>query len=242
MSFGLSGTAIAGLAVAGATVASSVMASNAQGDAIDASNQQASNNLAYQQKTFDQVKSLLSPFVDAGNKSLGKQLDFLGINGPEAQNGIVQNVENSPYFQSIAKQGENAILQNASATGGLRGGNTQVALSQFRPALLNQLLEQYYSKLGGLTSLGQNAAAFTGNAATNTAGTVGSIYNNLGDNQASAILAQGKSNAGILGAIPAGLGTYLGFGGSFGGSGTSAVPGSYDGIAAAGGVRIPGGF
>jgi hypothetical protein len=230
MSFAVAGTAIA-------TIGSSIISSNAQGDAIDAANASSDKNIAYQEKTFNQIKDLLAPFVSAGNQTLGKQLDFLGINGPNAQNGIISSVQNSPYFKTVAKQGEDAILQNASATGGLRGGNTEVALNQFRPQLLNQLLEQYYSKLGGLTSSGQNAAAFTGTAANNAAGTVSNILTNQGDNNASAILAQGKTNAGLFNIIPSSLGSFLGSGGSFGSS-----PSSYDGIAAAGGIRIPGGF
>ena len=57
----------------------------------------------------------------------------------------------------MVQQGQDAILQNASAIGGLRGGNTQAALAQFRPALLSQLIAEQYNRLGGLSSLGQNA-------------------------------------------------------------------------------------
>ena len=96
--------------------------------------------------------------------SLGAQEDLLGLNGADAQGRAISQIENSPYFSGLVKQGENAILQNASATGGLRGGNTQAALAQFRPNMLAAAIDQQYQRLGGLTSLGQNAAAGVGNA------------------------------------------------------------------------------
>ncbi|WP_221175245.1 hypothetical protein, partial [Staphylococcus aureus] len=83
-------------------------------------------------------------------------LTALGQNA--AQQTAIGNINNSAEMQTYLQQGENAILQNASATGGLRGGNTQAALAQFRPQLLNQLINQRYQNYAGLTALGQNAA------------------------------------------------------------------------------------
>jgi hypothetical protein len=74
----------------------------------------------------------------AGGPALQAQMAALGLSGPEAQQEYVAQQEQSPAFQALARQQEEALLQNASATGGLRGGNVQGALAQFRPALLNQ--------------------------------------------------------------------------------------------------------
>jgi hypothetical protein len=62
-------------------------------------------------------------------------------------------------FKSLVNQGESALLQNASATGGLRGGNIEAALNQFRPNLLNSMLNDKYAKLQGITQFGQAASA-----------------------------------------------------------------------------------
>jgi hypothetical protein len=62
--------------------------------------------------------------------------------------------------------------QTPRATGGLRGGNVQAALGQFQPQLLAQLIDQQYSRLGGLTSIGQNAAAGVGNAGMSTGNSI----------------------------------------------------------------------
>jgi hypothetical protein len=99
----------------------------------------------------EEMRTLLQPYVAAGGPALQAQMSALGLAGPEAQQEYVTQQEQSPIFQALAGQGEEAILQNASATGGLRGGNVQGALAQFRPALLNQFLEQQYGRLGGMT-------------------------------------------------------------------------------------------
>jgi hypothetical protein len=106
-------------------------------------------------------------------------------------------------------------LQTASATGGLRGGNLQGALAQFRPALLSSLIDQQYGRLGGLTTLGQNAAAGTG-AAAQTMGT--NVTNLLGQQGAAAAggeLAQARAFGAIPSAISGGLGLFSGLGGKF---------------------------
>jgi hypothetical protein len=105
----------------------------------------------------------------------------------------------------MAQQGENAILANASATGGLRGGNVQGALAQFRPALLNQFLEQQYSRVGDLTKVGQASAAGVGASGITSATNIGQAYTQAGQAQAGSAL--GQANA-----FNQALGTITGFG------------------------------
>ena len=122
-----------------------------------------------QRRQFDFSQELMTPFISAGNNALDQQQTLLGLNGNQAQQNAINGIQNSAEFQTYLNQGENALRQNASATGGLRGGNTQAALAQFSPQLLNQMINQKYSNLGGLTALGQNAAAGVGNAGMQTA-------------------------------------------------------------------------
>lgn len=133
--------------------------------------------------------------------------------GAQAQQQAISQLEKSPTFQALARQGEEGILQNASATGGLRGGNVQGALAQFRPALLNQQIQQQLSTLGGISSLGQNAAAGVGNAGVQTGQNVGALMQDTG--QARGYGALGSSAA--LGSGLASLGNILG--GALGGGG-----------------------
>ena len=154
-----------------------------------------------QRRQFDAIQKLLAPYNEAGTKGLSAQQDLLGLNGAGQQTAAYDAIANSPAMAAYAQQGENALLQNASATGGLRGGNTQGALAQYRPQLLNQLINQQYANLGGITSIGQNAAAQTGNAGMATANNISGLLQNSGSAQAANYMAQGKADANQWGAV-----------------------------------------
>jgi len=217
MTFGLSGAALAGLAVGGATLASGYMQSQAAGDAAAIQGQAAQGGIDEQRRQFDAVQKLLQPYTQAGTGALAQQQALLGMGTPEAQQQAINALQSGPQFQALQQQGENAILQNASATGGLRGGNVQGALAQFRPALLSGLIDQQYSRLGGLASLGQNAAAGVGNAGMSTGANVANLLGRQGAAAAGGEIAQGKAFGAIPAAVSGGFGLYNGLGNSFGG-------------------------
>jgi hypothetical protein len=223
MTFGLSGAAIAGLAVGGATLASGFMsanaAENAASTAADAQSYAAQLSTQERQRQFDALQKVLAPYVNAGNGAITGQQNLLGLNGQGAQQQAINGIASSPQMQAMTQQGENAILQNASATGGLRGGNTQAALAQFRPALLSQMIQQQYQNLGGLTSVGQNAAAGVGNAGMATGNGIASDFSSMGSAQAGAALAAGQAQGQMWNsasnALMGGLGVFKGLGGKF---------------------------
>ena len=125
--------------------------------------------------------------------ALQAQQDLLGLNGNAAQSSAMSAIESSPYFSGLVKQGENALLQNASATGGLRGGNTSAALAQFRPNMLAAAIDQQYQRLGGLVNIGQNAAAGVGNAGQAMANNTGQLLQQAGAATAGGYLASGRA-------------------------------------------------
>ncbi|EML1065937.1 hypothetical protein RGH81_002320 [Acinetobacter nosocomialis] len=188
---------------------------NAANQAADAQIQSNQAAIDEQKRQFDAIQELMKPYVNAGTGALAGQQDLLGLNGASKQQAAIDAINNSQAMQTYMQQGENAILQNASATGGLRGGNTQSALSQFRPQLLNQLINQQYQNLGGLTSIGQNAAAGVGNAGMQSANNIGNLLQQSGAAQAGNALAQGQASANQW----AGIGNLVGqLGGAFIGS------------------------
>ena len=201
-------------AVVAGSVATGYMSSKAQKKAANtAANAQidaSEKSVEEQRRQFDAVQKLLKPYADAGLSGLTGQQDLLGINGTAAQQAAINNINNSSEMQTYLQQGENAILQNASATGGLRGGNTQAALAQFRPQLLNQLINQRYQNLAGMTALGQNAAAGTGNAGMQTASNISNLYQQTGAAQAGAALAQGQANANMWNGVTGAIGQVAG--------------------------------
>lgn len=186
---------------AGGSILSSVLGGKAQQKAAEtASNAQiqaAQVGVDEQRRQFDALQKVLAPYVNAGTGALGAYQNLLGLGAPGAQQSAIGALEASPEFAALQKQGENAILANAAATGGLRGGNTQAALAQFRPALLSQLINEQYGRLGGLTQLGQASAAGVGSAGIQTGQGVSQLLQQAGAAQAGNALAAGRANSAI---------------------------------------------
>lgn len=196
--------------VVGGITGSTAAAEGAQKGAATQA-QAAEMGIEEQRRQFDAIQKLLSPFVTAGTGALGEQQALLGLLGPEAQQRAMINVEGSPGFQNIYRQGEDALLQNVSATGGLRGGNVQAALAKFRPQLLNQFVEQRFANLGGLTGIGQASAAQQAAAGQNTGANIANLLGQRGAAMAGGQLAKG-------GAQRQAFGDLLQIGGAIGGA------------------------
>ena len=225
-------------------------AAQMQGQATEAqlaAARQAAEELRSAQSSIEQT---LAPFTEltpqqiqtlglyqrAGTQALEQQAALAGLEGPEAQQAAVAALEASPQFQALARQGEEAILQQAAATGGLRGGNVQAALAQFRPAMLQQYIDQQYSRLGGLSGQGlattenllsrgygasTNVAGFRQTQAANLANLISGAgaaqaagLANLGNIQAARETGQGQLFGNILGNLGSLYGMYRG--GAFG--------------------------
>lgn len=206
------------VAIAGATLVGGYMSSEAQKDAADkaasAQSGSAQAGIDEQRRQFDAIQKLLQPYVTAGQGAIGAQQNLIGLGGADAQKQAIQSLQNSPEYAALSRSGQDAILANAAATGNLRGGNVQSALAQFQPQLLSGLINQQYSRLGGLTSIGQNAAAGVGNAGMQTGSSIANLLGQQGAAQAGSALASGKANAGLYGSLAELAGM---FGGMFGG-------------------------
>lgn len=237
--------------VAAATVAAGYMASEAQSDAADSSaNAQkdaASQQISEQRRQFNQIQELLSPFVKDGTGAFEQQGVLSGLQGYDAQQKAISDLERSPLYQNMVKQGESGILQNASATGGLRGGNVQSALAQFRPQMLSGLISDQYNRLSGLSSMGLNAATGTGTFGQNSTNAISQALEQQGAATAGNYLAQGNAKAGmwgsvgqaagIMGGYAGGGGGGMNWGGGGGGGGNMSTAGNPQGNGYFGGIR-----
>lgn len=186
------------LIVGGSQLVGGMIQSSAASDAAGAQTAAAEAGIAEQRRQFDLVQQLLKPYVEAGTPALQQQQALLGLLGPQAQKKAISSLEQGAGFQAQVQKGEEALLQRASATGGLRGGNIQAALAQFRPQMLQQEIETQYGRLGGLTSLGQQSAAGVGTAGMQTGARVAGLYGDIGAAQAGKELAQGQAMAGLF--------------------------------------------
>ena len=147
-----------------------------------------------------EMQRILGPYTNAGAAALGQMQGLLGMGTPEEQAAMIAEIAGGPEMQALIEQGENAMLQNAAATGGLRGGNLQGALAKFRPQVLSQLINQRMAQLGGLAGMGQQAATTLGTG--------------LGSAGAAGALARGGMWNALPNALMGGLGLYSGLGGT----------------------------
>lgn len=225
-------------AILGATVIGGVASSRAQSKAAKsaaAAQMSAADQAArVEREMFEETQATLRPFVEAGYGgvaelgayaepglfALEQQAAITGLMGPEAQAAQIAQIESSPLYQARVRQGEEALLQQASATGGLRGGNIQGALAQFRPQMLTEEIERTYGRLGGFTSLGaetqsrlaglgQAAAAGEAAAASGAAGGISQALTQAGQAQAGSAIARGQARADMFGLPAQAAGMYI---------------------------------
>jgi hypothetical protein len=189
---------LGGALLLGGGLLSSGAQSRAANRAVDAQSGAAEQAIAEQRFQFDEMRRLLQPYVNAGDPALRGMLDLAGLGTEQSQADAIREQEESPLFEGLYRQGENAIMQNASATGGLRGGNIKGALAQFRPALLNDFISQQYGRLTGIAQIGQNAAAGVGAQGINTGNMIAQQYGNIGAAQAGGALARGQAQANLF--------------------------------------------
>jgi len=230
----------------GASLLGGALQSRSASKAAQAQQAGAEAGIEEQRRQFDEVRRLLEPYVQAGQPALQAQQALLGLQGAEAQQQAIAGVEQSPLLQALMRQGEEAMLQQASATGGLRGGNLQGALAQFRPQMLQQALEQQYARLGGMTSLGQQSAAGVGTAGMQTGESIAGLLGQQAAAQAGGALGRVAPFTNLLN-LPTqlyGMGLGMGkipFPNIFGGfSGGTAAPAS--GVISGPGLSVPPGF
>ena len=217
--------AIAGSAVVGA--AGSALSASQQRKAAsragDAQSAAAYAQMEQQQAQFDKIRELLQPYVNTGTNANAALGNLLGVSGNQAQQDAISALKQSPLYTSQLQAGENAILQNAAATGGLRGGNTQMALGRFAPALLASTIQSQVQNLGGLSNQGLTAAGGVSSGLGNLANANSAALGNIGQAQAGSALAAGNAFGGIANSLADAGGTLAGY---FGGAGGGATLGS----------------
>jgi hypothetical protein len=199
-------------------IGSALIGSHASHSAANAQADSAAAGIAEQQREYDQTRSDLLPWLRAGQSGLGGELDLLGLHGGTAQQAAIDALQNSPQFASLNRQGEQAILQNASATGGLRGGNIQASLYNQRADLLAQLIDQQYSRLGAISGAGAATGAQLGGFGANTANAIAQLLGSQGAARAGGILGGASALTQGIGSIAGFLQTpgLFGSGGGFG--------------------------
>lgn len=220
----------------------------AAGKAANTESAAAQSGINQQIQSLNDIRALQSPFLQAGTNAIpsyqnaisgyGGVLDNLnnltGANGNAAQQTAINGLTSNPLYTSSMNLGQQAILANASATGGLRGGNTIASLGYLPNQVLSNVMQQQIGNLGSslqgsaglaglygnLVGLGSNTANTLSNAEYNTGSSIANLAVGRGTAQAGANLAQGNATASGLNSLgslfggAAGIGNLLGINGA----------------------------
>jgi hypothetical protein len=173
-------------------------------------------------RMVDAARGTLEGAPSAGQIPVGDQ----PITPWDDQGAFIEKAIQSPLYQSLIggrEAGEEAILRNAAATGGLRSGGIQESLYDYNTQLqnkamlesYNQQLGLYQQKLGGLSGLAglpsmapQIAQGISGIGQTQAQGQMAAYQNMLNrQQQQSAQQQQGFGNMMGLGQLGLGIGS-----------------------------------
>lgn len=165
-----------------------------------------------QNQQFQQTRADNMPFLQAGQGALQSMAELLGLQLPgpisgfgggtfnidgtqatpvgvnDAQEAAIARLKASPGFTSLFNTGADTILQNAAATGGLRGGNTQNSLAQFGSGLLASTIERQLANLGGIANIGAGTAGNLGSLGQSNANSISQLLADQGNARAGGIL------------------------------------------------------
>ncbi|MBL4753769.1 MAG: tail fiber domain-containing protein [Flavobacteriales bacterium] len=163
----------------------------------------------------------LQPFAEFGvDQGIG-QLPGLFEQQQAAISDPTSGVLNNPFFQALAQQQEQRLLNVQGSRGKGFSGGTEDALNRNLLLLGNQFSQQNIGNIQGqiqnqfnAANIGQSSAAQVGVSGLNTAGNIGGILGNVANAQAAGVIGQQQAQAqGINNIIGIGSGLAGGGGG-----------------------------
>lgn len=168
-----------------------------------------SEALGLQRDWMNYIKQQYAPYSAVARMALPQQAALAGLGGEEAKQRFVSNIEGDPLYQAKLRAGEQAVLRNAAATGGLRSGSSNAALAQMNQLLLGKEIQDRYQQLAGLSGQG-----FMGQQAESTFGgqALGGLTDIMGTQASNALAfgaAQRQNRAASLGGASKILGLFI---------------------------------
>jgi len=158
---------------------------------------------AEERARYAEQKARMEPFVAQGESALQQQAALTGLGGQEQQQQAYQAFADSPGQQFLREQQERALLRNASAIGGLGGGNIRTALQQQAFGRAQTDIGQQFNRLASISGSAQTAATNLGQFGAQSAANIGQAQMAAGQARASGILGQSQ-------ALQQGLGSAAG--------------------------------
>jgi hypothetical protein len=164
---------------------------------------------------YGDAKGYQQPYLGAGTQALGQ------MQNPDFQRDFTMaDYQADPGFEFRMNQGMQTLQRSAAAKGGLMGGQTMKALTDYSQGQasneyqnaynrFNSDRDRRYGRLGQIAGMGQNAASSLGSMAMGYGGAVGQNYMNAADAQAAARMATGHALGGTMGNL-GGMGMQYG--------------------------------
>lgn len=179
--------AVSGAAMLGSAAIGAVGTNAAANTAANAQKQAANTQLSM----FNQTRQSLAPFVQTGTGALSQLANLWGIGpggtaggGPNAAAAMSQLTQ-FPGYQFGLSQGIQGLDRSAASRGlTLSGAQLKGAQQYGTDYAMQQAWQPYVSQLNTLSSLGENAAAMTGNAGAAAAQAAGGYQAGAGIAQA----------------------------------------------------------
>ena len=182
----------------GGIVGSGVSSANAAGKAADAQAAAAERAAALSKEQFDITRGDLAPYRDAGTSALDYYQDFLGANGPDEAAAARSRFQTSPGYEFALGEGRRAVEGGAAARGGLLSGGMLKALDTYGRGMADREYGSYLDRFLGLTNLGENAAATTGNFGAQSARDQGNYFLDAGAARAGGYLGKANAFSGVI--------------------------------------------
>ena len=153
----------------------------------NASKKAAGVQAAYQQEALAYLKErekIPQALREGALTGLGGEYGLtIGADGKAVMSGsVLDRAKSSPFYTEAVRIGEDSVLRNASATGGLRSGTASENLAN-----VNQqaLLQSYQTQLQGLQGLG---------SLPSNANNIAGMTQGIGQTYAQGITAQAQAN------------------------------------------------
>jgi hypothetical protein len=187
----MAASAMVGSALVGG--AASIYGSQKASKAQQGSAQQA---IAALQAMYNQTRSDLAPYRQAGEQGINPLLALAGVGGDPA--AVQAQLEQLPGYQFALTQGLKAQQNSATARGLGVSGAALKGGANFATGLADQTFGNQFNRILGLTQLGQNAAAQTGQFGANASSGIANALIGSGNAQAAGwnALGTGVQNAG----------------------------------------------
>ena len=158
----------------------------------------------------------MAPFREAGIGALGQQQALLGLSGVDAQQTAFAGLESSPGQKFLRDRAQRNLVRNASAIGGLGGGNVRSALVEQGVGFAQQDIQNQFGRLGQLAGQGQAATTSIGQFGAQAAGNIQQGLNQVGQTRASGITGSAAGLRGGLQQVAGGVAGGFGGGGGVG--------------------------